>query len=431
MTDQQSSDAMSCCIGDAYIHSPNMDRIAADGMRFTRAYTANPLCIPARTSIFTGRYSHETGIQTNTGEKIDPEQFPCMARIFKEAGYDTGFFGKWHLPFKEANKDEHGFDTYVGKPCIYDGSPAAKFIETPRDRPWLAVASFMNPHNICEWSRGQKLPGGSVGEPPAPQNCPPEKPNLSPPANETDIIAHMRKAYQGHRLFPVGDFTREKWRQYLWAYYRLVEKVDANVGTVLDALARSNQEENTVVIFLADHGECCGAHGWNQKTVFYDEASRVPFMIRWKGKTPQGTCETLVQTGVDVIPTLCDFAGIDIPKGLPGTSLRNHALGRSTSAHRPFIVSSDHLVQCVAVDGVMLQPEGRMVRSNRYKYCLYSLGNHRESLVDMEKDPGEMVNLAGDEKSHTVLLEHRNYLHQFAVEHNDRTALKMLRGLEA
>ena len=115
ITDQQFADAMSCCIGTDYIHTPNMDSLAAGGMRFTKAYCANPLCVPSRTSMFTGHYLHETGIQTNSKEKIDPDKFICMGRIFKEAGYDTGFFGKWHMSFKEANKDEHGFDilTYV------------------------------------------------------------------------------------------------------------------------------------------------------------------------------------------------------------------------------------------------------------------------------------------------------------------------------
>ncbi len=429
MTDQQFADAMSCCIGRTHIHTPNMDSLAASGMRFTRAYTANPLCVPARASMFTGRYPHETGIQTNTNEKIDPQQFPCMGRVFKAAGYDTGFFGKWHMPFVEARAQEHGFDTLIGRPAIYRGEPVAEFIRKSRRRPFLAVASFLNPHNICEWSRGQELPGGTVGEPPAPEQCPPLKPNMAPPAGETDTIAHMRRAYQAHRLFPVGHFTDDKWRQYLWAYYRLIEKVDRNVGTVLDALRQSGQEANTVVVFLSDHGECHGTHHWNQKTVFYDESSRVPFIISHKGATPSGVCDTLVHTGVDLIPTLCEFAGIDVPAGLPGQSLRAHALGRTPAEDRPYVVISNHMVQCEPVDGVLWQPEGRMVRSRRYKYCLYSVGRRRESLVDMEADPGEMVNLAEKPDARETLLRHRGYLREFARRHSDRPALAMLEAV--
>jgi arylsulfatase A-like enzyme len=431
ITDQQFADAMSCCIGRDYIHTPNMDALAVDGMRFTRAYCANPLCVPSRTSMFTGHYLHETGIQTNSNEKIDPDKFICMGRIFKEAGYDTGFFGKWHMPFREAKSEEHGFDTYVGAPGRYNGVPASDFIRKQRNRPFLAVASFLNPHNICEWSRGQKLPGGSIGEPPEPSACPPLKPNMDPPEGETDILSHMRKAYQTHRLFPVGDFTNDKWRQYLWAYYRLIEKVDRHVGTLLDALRESGQQENTLVVFLSDHGECHGVHRWNQKTVFYDEAARVPFIISQKGITRQGTCDTLVQTGVDLIPTLCDFAGIEAPKGLPGKSVKSHTLNQNPSEDRPYIVVSNKMVQCEPVDGVLLQPDGRMVRSSRYKYCLYSLGRRRESLVDMQADPGEMVNLAAKSQHRKVLLQHREFLRDFALKHGDSVALSMLRDLDS
>ncbi|HUT46449.1 MAG TPA: sulfatase-like hydrolase/transferase [Sedimentisphaerales bacterium] len=431
ITDQQFADAMSCCIGRDYIHTPNMDSLAASGMRFTRAYCPNPLCVPSRTSMFTGHYLHETGIQTNAKEKIDPDKFICMGRIFKEAGYDTGFFGKWHMPFKEANSNEHGFDTYIGKEGRYSGVPASQFIRLDRERPFLAIASFLNPHNICEWSRGQKLPGGPIGEPPEPQACPPLKPNMAPPEGETDIISHMRKGYQTHRLFPVGNFTNDKWRQYRWAYYRLIEKVDRHVGTLLDALRESGQQENTLIVFLSDHGECHGVHRWNQKTVFYDEAARVPLIISQKGRTPQGTCDTLVQTGVDLIPTLCDFAGIDVPKGLPGRSLKACALNQSSGEDRPYIVVSNKMVQCEPVDGVMLQPDGRMVRSQKYKYCLYSLGQRRESLVDMKADPGEMVNLAAKRQYRKALLQHREFLRDFALKHDDSVALSMLRGLDS
>ncbi|MHC4176165.1 MAG: sulfatase family protein [Planctomycetota bacterium] len=430
ITDQQFADAMSCSIGRRYIHTPNMDSLAAGGVRFTRAYCPNPLCVPSRASMFTGRYPHEVEIQTNTNQKIDPSEFTCMGRIFKAAGYDTGFFGKWHMPFREKGADEHGFDTYVGGPGRYSGSPASEFIRKDRDRPFLAIASFLNPHNICEWSRGQTLPGGPIGDPPPPEKCPPLKPNVAPPANETDVIRHMRRSYQAHRLFPVGHFSDEKWRQYLWAYYRLVEKVDRHVGTLLDAVGKTGQEEKTVVVFLSDHGECHGVHRWNQKTVFYDESARVPLIINQKGTTPGGVCDTLAQTGVDLIPTLCDFAGIAAPKGLPGMSLKPYALGETAGRDRPYVVVSNRMVQCVPVDGVLMQPDGRMVRSRRYKYCVYSLGRRRESLVDMPVDPGEMVNLAERRELRDVLLRHRGYLRDFARKHDDRVALSMLQGLD-
>jgi choline-sulfatase len=112
MTDQQFADAMSCTMGDGYIKTPNMDRLAASGMRFTKAYCANPLCVPNRTSIFTGRYPHEHGKQTNSTRAIDPEEFPNIGMVLRKAGYATGYFGKWHLPypFKKSTPETSGYD---------------------------------------------------------------------------------------------------------------------------------------------------------------------------------------------------------------------------------------------------------------------------------------------------------------------------------
>jgi arylsulfatase A-like enzyme len=240
-----------------------------------------------------------------------------------------------------------------------------------------------------------------------------------PPENETDIMTHMRKSYQAHRLFPVGDYSVADWRRLSWGYYRLIERVDGLVGILLQALRSARQADNTVVVFLSDHGDCHGAHHWNQKTVFYDESARVPFIVSWPGHTPTGTSDTLVNTGIDTIPTLCDFAGIDIPKRLPGQSLKQPALGRTPTWTRPFIVCQNHMVQCEPVDGTLLTPHGRMLRSQRYKYCVYSEGQRRESLVDMKKDPGEMKNLAPDAAHQPILAQHRAYLHQWCQENGD------------
>lgn len=430
MTDQQFADAMSCAMGRKYIHTPHMDSLAENGMRFTRAYSPNPLCTPIRTSMFTGRYPHQTGVQTNGGPKVNPAEFVFMGKLFKDSGYETAYFGKWHIALDRKRKEVHGFETFEEKSSRRNPALAAEFLKKTHDRPFLAVASFLGPHEICQWSRKEKIPGAQLADPPPLQERPPLRTNSEPPKNETDIMTHMRKSYQAHKLFPVGNYTEEDWRRLIWGYYRLIERVDGYVGAVMTALRESGQEENTLVVFLSDHGDCHGAHRWNQKTVFYDESARVPFIISWKGKTPKGTSRILLNTGVDVIPTLCDFAGISMPAGLPGKSLKAPALGRAPAWKRDYVVSQNHMVQCVPVDGKHLQPHGRMVRSDRYKYCLYSEGQRRESLVDMEKDPGEMVNQAGNPDFKAVLSRHRAFLKEHAERDNDRVALEMLRNLE-
>jgi choline-sulfatase len=300
----------------------------------------------------------------------------------------------------------------------------------------LLVVSITNPHDIAEWSRGQRLPSdGQLPDPPPPDRCPPRRENFATPKNETDSMVLMRKSYQTAPMFPVSGFDENKWRQYIWAYYRLIEKADARVGQVLAALHESGQEENTLVIFTADHGDCQGSHGWNQKTVFYDESTRVPLIISIPGKAKAGTSDQLVNTGVDLIPTMCDFAGIRLPRGLPGLSLKDRcsdegrrdfrgAKGdKAGSQSREYIVSSHRMVQGVEVGGATPECNGRMVRSDRFKYCVYDIGRRCESLVDMENDPGEMTNLAGDAAYANVLEQHREYLRQWSAKVGDAFAI--------
>jgi len=283
MTDQQFADATSCRIGQKFINTPAMDSLAADGTFFGRSYCSNPLCVPSRSSMFTGRYPAELDIQTNGKEKLDPKKTPCLGTLFHEAGYETGYFGKWHLPFNTKDKAAHGFQNMenIRANGADKATPglADKFLKQKRDKPFMLVTSFNNPHNICEWARGQKLPDGPIGDPPPADQCPPLKPNHQPPQNETDIMTFMRKSYQSAHWFPVGNFDEDKWRQFVWAYYRLIEKVDAGIGQVLKSLREAGQEENTLIAFVSDHGDCHGAHKWNQKTVFYDESTRVPHPI--------------------------------------------------------------------------------------------------------------------------------------------------------
>lgn len=415
-TDQQSAGAMSCQIGNRYLNTPNLDSLAAAGMRFTRAYSANPICVPSRTSMYTGRYPVETGVETNDDIKpgLDPSKFPCMGTIFERAGYETAYFGKWHLPYPVENKSAHGFqhirEQIIDHPTA---DQAVQFLSRKQSQPFLAVASFLNPHNICNWARGEKLSEGDIGSPPPLADCPPLRANFAPQRNEPDIMTLMRQCYQRNPMFPVGGFDEAKWRQYEWAYYRMIEKADALIGQVLQAVRDKGLEENTLIVFLADHGDCQGAHHWNQKTVFYEESARVPFIVRWKSTIKPGVSDRLVTTGVDLIPTLCGSAGLPQPKNMPGLNLIGTALGRTHRDPREYVVASNHMVQGAPINGRIPKPRGRMVRSQRYKYCVYSEGNRRESLVDLVRDPGEMVNLAGAPHFEEILKAHRQMLRQW------------------
>jgi len=439
MTDQQFADVMSCRMGRQYLHTPAMDSLAASGTLFSAAYSSNPLCMPLRNSLFTGRYPHETRVTRNANPQggLDVANLPCMGAYFRNAGYETAYFGKWHLCFNQKNPREHGFDVMnQGKskdgPDARAADGATAFIARAHDKPFLLVASFLNPHNICEWARrlaGRKqgLNCGEIGEPPALDRLPPAPANLDPPRDEPDGMTLIRRAYQvPDGSFPVAKFTADDWRRHRWGYYRMTELVDAEIAKVLGALRKAGLEEDTLVVFTSDHGDCAGAHRFNQKTVFYEESARVPMIVSWKGRTPAGTCDKLVNTGVDILPTLLDCAGVDIPARLPGRSLLGLAMGKSVPEWRDFVIVQNDMCQTGTVDGLRPTMQGRMIRTARYKYCVYSRGQRRESLVDLQADPLETTDLAGQPAHRDTLLAHRQMLARFAKEHNDKLAAELL-----
>jgi choline-sulfatase len=430
MTDQQSAESLSFNLGRKYLNTPNMDWLAEHGVSFTNAYCANPLCIPSRSSMFTGRYPHEMGIQGNEDTKVNQSEFPSMGTIFKKAGYATGYFGKWHLPYTLKDNGTHGFITMAqNKPVGVDSllpGEAIKFLDIKRNNPFLMVVSFCNPHNICEWARGSKLPDGPVGIPPSADQCPPLRPNHLPSKNETEIMKLMRTSYQASKVFPVSGFSDEKWRQYEWSYYRMIEKVDGQIGIILTKIRESGLDKNTIIVFLSDHGDCQGAHLWNQKTVFYEEASKVPLIISYKRVKAQ-KADCLVQTGIDLMPTLCDLVGIQTPRITRGISLKQIITNGSSITKREYVVVSDQFDQGEAVNGIIPKPEGRMLRNARFKYWIYNEGIQRETLYDLQNDPGEMVNLAGDPKFKTDLNNCRRQLIDWAKRNNDYFLKNMIK----
>ena len=429
MTDQQFADAMSCTMGRRHINTPNMDSLAASGMLFTKAYCANPLCVPSRTSIFTGRYPHEHGKQTNSTSRIDAEEFPNIGMLLRGAGYATGYFGKWHLPypFKKSTPENSGYDRTFDALDYQIAAPAVEFIRDNRSGPFFVVFSLVNPHNICQYARSQPLPDGDIGQVPPAAECPPAPANLQKPSNQSDTLemiwrARLRAKYKNtdKRMFaPLELWGADDWRKYRWAYYRMVELADKEIGKVLATLKELRLESNTVVIFTADHGDGIGAHRWTQKNMFYDECARIPFIISQKGATKVGTSDFLVNNGLDIMPTICDYAGVAVPPKCRGLSLRRIAEGKSLAGKRPYVACSTHFVQDLNEDGKPIDLQGRMIRTEDFKYYIFDKGWQPEMLIDMKNDPGEMKNLVGNPDYANVLAEHRALFARYRRECDD------------
>ena len=408
-TDQQSADAMSCA-GNSDLRTPAIDSLAAGGVRFDRAYCTQPLCSPSRASMFTGLMPQEAGVPENgmhIGEHVAGRE---LGHLFSGAGYECVYGGKWHIP-EITIPEGHGFRQI----CGFDDSRLAdcciEFLGQEHDRPFLLVASFDNPHNICEWARNMTLPWGPIGDPPPADQCPELPANFAVPDDEPDIVRLERD--QSWTIYPTRYFSDDRWRQYLWAYWRLVEKVDAQIGRILNRLRELRLDDNTLIIFSSDHGDGRAAHHWSQKSVLYEEAVHVPLVVSFKGRTPGGAVdrEHLVSTGLDLMPTLCEWAGIAPPDGLRGRSFRALAQGQTVSEWRDQVV-----IETIFDGKLSLGTRGRALLADRFKYIVYDRGRPREQLFDLASDPGETQSLASDPEFADALDDCRRRLASWCAE---------------
>jgi len=413
MTDQQTATSMSCA-GNKYVDTPAMDTLAASGVRFENNYVTQPLCLPFRSSLQTGRYPHEIG-PTNNGKKFNGT-YPMLGKLVASADYDCDYFGKWHVG---CTPEQAGYDNYdkVGKdPDIT--RRAEQYLRQPHARPFFLTVSLMNPHNVCQLARadavGSDLPDGPIDVAPMDLNkLPPLPANFDIPQNEPTVIREIQKRSAAVH-YPTANWSELTWRQYLWGYYRLVEKVDAQIGQILGALQQGGHGDNTVIIFTSDHGEGVAKHHWNQKQILYDQSTKTPLIIAWKGVTEKSVYPELVSNALDIPVTILDIIGAEKQASMHGQSLVPILNGR-TPRPRAHVVSETMFAR----GGTNLGATGRMIRTQKYKYCIYDNGEKREQLFDMEEDPGEMNNLVFNKIFEQDLNTHRKMITRWAKETND------------
>ncbi|MFB3827833.1 MAG: sulfatase [Bryobacteraceae bacterium] len=433
LTDQQHAGMLSCA-GNPHVKTPNMDSLARTGVRFERAYVTNPVCLPSRFGLMTGRMPSAIGIECNEdGSKPVPDAIlkTSLGNVFREGGYQTVYGGKVHLPGPEGRREAieaYGFDVISRDQRGELAGTCADFLRQKHDRPFLMVTSLINPHDICFMAisafakaggkpreiagKGRMLPEKYLGEAlrtPAgvseaeffARHCPPLPANLEPARDELSAFMIDKREFQ---KYVRKSWTDRDWRMHRWAYARLTEQVDREIGAVLDALRESGRENDTLVVLTSDHGDQDASHRLEHKEVLYEEAIHVPFIVSWKGVTRGGHVdrEHLVSNGLDLIPTLCDFAGIRKPAALEGRSVRALAEGGKAASWRDCVMVENHLA--------------RLAHTGRWKYFAGRNGKHtagcgicpdrianwdggpvREMLIDLQADPGETRNIAKDQ----------------------------------
>ncbi len=413
LTDQQTVSAASC-YGNKYLSTPAIDKLADSGIRFTRNYVTQPLCLPFRSSLQTGQYPHEINA-INNGGKI-PEDTPMLGNLVASSGYKTHYIGKRHVGMPAGDA---GYAFYDNVGIDEKKSEAAvAFLSAEQEQPFFLTVSFMNPHNVCQLARadalGTDLPDGGIGIAPSDTSLlPPLPANFAIPDDEPGIIREIQEKSLVH--YPTANWDELIWRQYLWGYYRLVEKVDSEILKVLNALEKSGKAENTVIIFTSDHGEGVAMHHWNQKQILYDQAVTSPFIISWKGKTSKKVYPQLVSNALDIPLTILDLAGAEIPNVMRGKSLMRTLHGLPPEK-RDYVVSETMFAR----GSQNLGATGRMLRTEKYKYCIYDKGEKREQLFHMELDAGEQKNLAYNAAFKSVLEHHRKKMLEWAELTNDK-----------
>ncbi len=349
---------------------PNRRRIESRGVRFTRAFCNTPQCSAARSALQTGLEPHQTGVLTNVDAgslgKPLPQRLPTIGKVFRDAGYSTGYFGKWHLGNDRTGLAGYGYETYASGPDAEKAKAAAAWIRKQRG-PWLAFVSLINPHDIYQIPRmlpqvklraGVKAPVSGLD-------------NLAGKPSEQRWFAEHDQGRQ------TRDFSPEDWLRYRSYYCALTEEVDAHLGVVLDAIGDLN---NTVVVYASDHGDALGEHGLPYKGPFmYEELIRIPLVISGPGSFSRPARRDDLVTSADLAPTVAALAGLTWPGKTSGQSLLRR-LDRDA-------VLLEYYAKQNHVNPI------RTIRSRRWKLNWYDRGN--KELYDLESDPHELRNLAG------------------------------------
>ena len=434
IVDQLRAD-MAGCYGNSFCKTPNLDSLARSGTTFTRAYCTFPQCSPSRASIMTGLLPNKTGIGIQsdcrafgslTVERL-AQTIPSIGTTFRTVGYRTGYVGKWHLSTCEPPADlkEYGFDFYyVSPPHVANPVPFAGAAETRRgavagigestaswegrqatqavkfirknvgaDEPFLLFYSDGRPHppyfvtkdDFEKWSPQDVPLWGNIHD------------DLKgKPRTHRRLCENIIGASQP------GD---EFWKRIIGHYAALISATDADMGLVLRALEDNGILDETLVVFVADHGDTCGAHGFLSKgVVAYEELIRIPLVISWPRRFACNVrCDRLVSV-MDLFPTLAEAAGIAPPANLDGHSLMLLLKGGQVSDWRTHLVVWHH----GNMYGLCTM---RAVIGRRYKYVYYPYDT--AELYDRENDPWELDNRIDDpnlvnvaSEMHSILVRH-------------------------
>ena len=427
MSDDHAAPAISC-YGGKLNKTPNIDRIANEGMRFDNCFCTNSICTPSRATILTGKYSHKNGCLT-LSDNFDGSQV-TFPKLLQEAGYYTAVIGKWHLKTEPTGFDywnvlpgqglyfnprmkkkdkgwqngRRGGEVYAGYVTDVITDIALDVLkERPPERPFCLLYHHKAPHDEWEYDTKHEELYNDFAIP-EPETLYDDYSNRGEAVKRVTQKIGMRHTKFEEETRHLKGWVRkaQQYQIYMKKYLRCVKSIDDNIGRVLDYLDESGLTEDTIVIYTSDQGFFLGEHGMYDKRFMYEESLRVPFVVRYPREIKAGSVNDDIVTNVDFAETFLDYAGAPIPKDMQGRSVRPLLRGRTPRNWRK------SMYYRYWMHGAHFNVAAHFgVRTKRYKLIYYygKLLNARGAkkretppeweLFDLKNDPKEMNNVYG------------------------------------
>lgn len=431
--------------GGRNITTPHIDQLAKEGVVFDNALSTCPLCTPYRGMLQTGRYPTHTGLVLNWVE-VDPRT-RGIAHVFRDAGYRTGFIGKWHLaagarkragkhtatpPDRERIAKAHkayqrenpepeyvppgparlGYDHWQAYNFHSAFSRAYYYEDTPKRLIMKGYETDAEIDMAIEFMQREQAAGRPFFLMIAPH---PPHPPWKPEECPAGYLDRIREKLLWAPNVP-EDYQTDKTTLAARCYYAMAKNVDDNVGRLVGFLDKSGLSANTVFVLTSDHGDMLGSHGRQNKMVPYREAVHIPCIVRWPGHVPAGRRLDVLQTPMDHFPTLCALAGLPVPPACDGRDLSGAILGTERIS-RDAVLMMNYVSHWDYFDSGTSWPEWRAVRTPRHTYVKWLTG--KEELYDNTADPYQMRNLAPEPESRPALERLRSRLTTLLAEAHD------------
>ncbi|KPK75325.1 MAG: sulfatase [Phycisphaerae bacterium SM23_30] len=439
MTDDHAAHALSC-YGSKINETPHLDRIAREGMRFENCFCTNGICAPSRAVILTSKYSHLNGVVDNRLEFDGSQQtFP---KLLRQAGYETAMVGKWHL-----KSDPTGFDYWnvlpgqgaYHNPVMIEMGERKKYTgyttdiitdhclewlkNRAGDKPFCLMYHHKAPHR--NWQPDEKHADMYKGvDIPLPETFDDDYRTRSDAARQQEmtIERHFQITYDTKVEPPEGiegyELKKWKYQRYMEDYLACVASVDDNVGRLLDYLEASGLAENTMVVYTSDQGFYLGDHGWFDKRFMYEEALRMPLLVRYPQMIKPGTVHDAMVLNLDFGPTFLALAGVEIPEDMQGESFAEILRGK-----RPRDWRRSMYYHYYEYPGSHQVKRHYGVRTQRYKLIHFYYDIDAWELFDLEKDPHELNNVYGDPAYIDITKELKAELERLRKKYGDSDEL--------